>query len=207
MNKARLEALSDGVFSIVMTLLIFDIKVPILPEPVTNGALWQELAILSPHILVYAGTFIVLSVMWINHHFLFQSFAKKVDRYLNLTNLLYLMFVAFVPFSASFMGQYYTYQSAVVLYGLNILVITGISVFMTFHIKRTQGTDHLSMRLINQARFRSVLSISCYVFGIAISFVNPYASLFFYIFPVVFNFVPGLLNFTEHIFGFDLGED
>ncbi len=207
MNKARLEALSDGVFAIVMTLLIFDIKVPILREPITNDALWNQLAVLSPHILVYAGTFLVLSVMWINHHFLFQMFAIEVDRKLNLLNLVYLMFVAFVPFTASFIGEYHAYQSAVILYGANLLAITMIAVFIIRYIRKSQGVAHLSIRILKQARFRYIVNILSYLFGIAVSFVSTYASLFFFIFPVIFNIIPGTLDFTEKLFGFDLGQE
>src|ERR1700690_268375 len=100
MSKTRLESFSDCVFSIVMTLLVFDIKVPALPEPVTDLALWQSLGTIWPLILIYVLTFAVLSVFWVNHHFLFQTIAKSVDRQLNLLNLLYLMFVVLVPFTA-----------------------------------------------------------------------------------------------------------
>ena len=206
MSKARLEALSDGVFAIVMTLLIFDIKVPKIDAVVTNDALIQQLVILWPHILVYAGTFFVLSVMWVNHHFLFQMFAKEVDRRLNLLNLLYLMFVAFFPFSASFMGEYHTYQSATILYGLNLLAITLMSIAMTRYIRLSQGLEHLSQRLLNQSRFRFLVTLTCYLLAIVISFWSVYVSLLLYIFPVIFNIIPGTLDFTERLFGFDLGE-
>lgn len=207
MNKARIEALSDGIFAVAMTLLIFDIHVPNLPITVGDEVLWHSLAVLSPHIIVYIGTFIVLSTMWINHHFLFQLFANEetVDRSTNLLNLIYLLFVAFVPFSASFLGAYSAHQPAVVLYGANLLAITMLAVFLGYSIRQSHGTEHLSDRIINQSRFRSLLNIACYLLGIVASFWNPYVSLFFFIFPVIFNFVPGTLNFTEHLFGFDLG--
>ncbi len=101
MNKGRLEAFSDGVFSIVMTLLIFDVKVPQLVAPFTDHDLWAALSGVWPSITIFVLTFAVLSVFWINHHFLFEMFAKSIDRRLNLLNLLYLMFVVLVPFTAS----------------------------------------------------------------------------------------------------------
>ncbi|MDB5195612.1 MAG: hypothetical protein JWO84_796 [Parcubacteria group bacterium] len=205
MNKSRLEALSDGVFAVAMTLLIFDIKVPAFPHTITDAQLWQTLQAQSPHIIIYAITFIVLSTLWVNHHFLFQTFAKDVDRWLNLQNIIYLMFIAFVPFSAAFAGAYYTQQPAVVIYGLNLLAITFMSVVMVAHVKETQGVEHLSDRLLNQSRFRLVLSIVCYLIGLVLSFWNPYASLAFYNFPILFNFIPGTLDFTERLFKLDLG--
>src|SRR3954466_16056657 len=101
MNKSRLEAFSDGVFSIVMTLLVFDIKLPTTVAIHSNDTLLRELINIAPHISVYFVSFAVLSVFWINHHFLFNTFARSVDRWLNLLNLAYLSFVAFIPFSAN----------------------------------------------------------------------------------------------------------
>jgi uncharacterized membrane protein len=207
MNKSRLEAFSDGVFSIVMTLLVFDIKIPNIPEPVTDQAIWHQLAILSPLLGVYFLSFAVLSVIWINHHFLFHSFAKSVDRPLNLLNLAYLSFVAFVPFSAYFIGTFPSHQPAAIIYGLNIFVIVALSSRMVTYMKRHKGkllNENIPQRLVNQARFRSRLSLFCYVAGLAISFVNVPVTLFFYAFPVIFNITPGSLDLAEQIFRFSL---
>ena len=207
MNKGRLEAFSDGVFSIVMTLLIFDIKVPVIPEPVSNIELWRQFLLLWPLLSVYFLSFAVLSVLWINHHFLFHSFAKSVDRKLNLLNLTYLAFVAFVPFSAHFIGTYHTHQPAAIIYGLNIFIIAALSSRMVTYMKRNKQellNEDISQRLINQARFRSRLSLFCYVAGLCISFFNVPVTLLFYAFPVIFNIIPGSLDLAERIFRFSL---
>jgi len=206
MDKTRVVALADGIFAVAMTILIFDIKIPAFSSGVTDATLWHSLGILWPHVTVFALSFAVLSVMWVNHHFLFDSFAKEIDRRLNLINMLYLMFIAFVPFSASLIGEYSDHQPATIVYGVNLLLITLTSVWMVSYIKRTQGIEHLSDRLLNQSRFRSVLNILCYLFGIVVSFINVYVSLFFYIFPIIFNIIPGTLDFTEKLFRFSLGE-
>jgi uncharacterized membrane protein len=207
MNKGRLEAFSDGVFSVVITLLIFDIKVPTLPEPVTNATLWHALAILSPLLIVYFITFAVLSVIWINHHFLFHRFAKSVDRRLNLLNLSYLAFVAFVPFSAHLIGNYHQLQPAAIIYGLNLVIIVAISRRMVNYMMANKGellNDHLSPRLIKQARFRSSISLFSYIIGIIVSYVSVPLTLFFFAFPVIFNITPGSLDFVEHLFNLNL---
>lgn len=207
MNKGRLEAFSDGVFSIVMTLLIFDIKVPTIPEPVTNATLWHALAMLSPLLIVYFLSFAVLSVTWINHHFLFHRFAKSVDRRLNLINLAYLAFVAFVPFSAHFIGTYYEYQAAGIIYGLNLIIITALSRRMVNYLIAHKGellNENLSRRLVNQARFRSSVSLFSYAIGIGVSFVSVPISLLLFAFPVIFNITPGSLDFVEHLFNLNL---
>lgn len=207
MNKGRLEAFSDGVFSIVMTLLIFGIKIPAIPNPVSDATLWREIGLVAPLLGVYFLSFAVLSVLWINHHFLFHSFAKSVDRRLNLLNLTYLAFVAFVPFSSDLIGRYYTHQPAAIIYGLNIFIIVALSSRMVTYIKSHSGellNEHIPRRTINQARFRSRLSLFCYVAGLLISFLNVPAALLFFAFPIMFNIVPGSLDVTERLFRFSL---
>lgn len=206
MNKGRLESFSDCVFSIVMTLLIFEIKIPVLPEPVTDAALWHQVALLSPLIGVYFVSFAVLSALWINHHLLFESVAKAVDRRLNLLNLTYLMFIAFVPFSATFIGSYSTHQPAAIIYGLNIFIVVLLSSAMVSYVKGHAEllNENISQRTLNQAKFRSRLSLSSYAIGIACTFFFVPLSLFFYLFPVIFNIIPGSLDFAEKVFRFSL---
>lgn len=207
MNKGRLEAFSDGVFSIVMTLLIFDIKIPAIQNPVSDAQLWQQIALVAPLLSVYFLSFAVLSALWINHHFLFHSFAKSVDRRLNLLNLTYLAFVAFVPFSADLIGRYYTHQPAAIIYGLNLFIIVALSSRMVIYMKRHKGellNENIPQRTINQANFRSRLSLYCYLIGLVISFVSVPATLFFFAFPIIFNILPGSLNLAERLFRFSL---
>lgn len=207
MNKARLEAFSDGVFTIVMTLLIFNIKVPELQKPFTDADLWQALSGVWPNIIIYILTFAVLSTFWINHHFLFESFAKSIDRRLNLLNLLYLLFLVFVPFTATLWGEYSGHQPAAILYGLNIFCIVLISTGMGAYIRQTPELSHddISTRVIRQGQFRSRVTLIFYAVGIAVTFVSPPLAGLLYILPVIFNIIPGSINVMEKLFGFRLG--
>lgn len=206
MNKSRLEAFSDGVFSIVITLLILSIKVPTLGSGATDQVLWREIGLLIPAILIYVVTFAVISVLWINHHFLFHTFAKSVNRQLNLLNLLYLMFVAFLPFSADFFGLYIFHQPAAVVYGINIFLISLVSLFMVRYIRKTPSilNRDLETRTIKQSRIRTGISVFFALFGIVATFIYVPLSIFFYAFPVIFNIIPGTLDLSERIFGFTL---
>lgn len=203
MDKGRLEAFSDNVFSIVMTLLVFNITVPLLPAPFSDAALWNALGLTVPHIILFVVSFAVLSVLWTNHHFLFHMFAKSVDRKLNLLNLGYLMFVAFVPFSSNLIGAYWQHQPAGIIYGLNIFCIVAISAFMVRYILRRPElmADGLTPHFLKQAHFRSSVSLGCYLAGIAMTFVFIPASVFLYAFPIIFNIIPGTLTATERLFG------
>ena len=93
-GTGRLEAFSDGVFAIAITLLILEIGVPHVPA---DGSLWRALRELWPSYLSYAISFVIIGVMWINHHNLFRDIAR-VDHYLLVLNLLLLMSISFLPF-------------------------------------------------------------------------------------------------------------
>ena len=205
MNKSRVETISDGVFAIVMTLLVFDIKVPS-ADIISSADLWGALATLWPLFLSYAFSFLVLSVFWINHHFLFHSFTRAVNRQLNLLNMVYLLFLAFVPFSAHLLGTFYTHQAAVVVYGLNILAVVMTSTAMMVYIRARPElrNEDLSRRTVKQSWFRVWLSILLYVCGLLVSFISTPLSICFYLFPMFFNIIPGTLDFFERIFRFKL---
>ena len=199
MNKARLETFSDGVFAIVMTLHVLEIKVPELHGPVTDAQLLTSLFELAPFFLLYAISFIVLAVVWINHHFIFHSFAKEVDRVLNIMNTFYLMFVVFVPFSAHVLASYIHSPLAVVLYGLNLFIIVMIAHAMISYILKHKHLiyESLSRRLIAQSRIRSRTSLVFYALGMICAYVYIPASIFFFAFPIAFNFIPGTIDFLE----------
>ena len=205
MNKSRAESFSDGVFAIVMTLLVFEIRLPAVTGAVTNAQLWGMLATLSPLVASYMLSFLVLAVFWINHNFLFHSFIKELDRRLNLMNLIYLMFLVFVPFSANLFGTYPYNQPAALIYGLNILAVMVMSATMVRYLYRHKELRlEISSRLVKQARIRTGLTEVSYVLGILFSFFYIPASIFFYLFPLIFNIIPGTLNFIEKVFKFEL---
>ncbi|MEO6536805.1 MAG: TMEM175 family protein [Candidatus Paceibacterota bacterium] len=205
MNKARLEALSDGVFSIVLTILVFDIRLPEHTGAISNAELWNQLLILLPSITSFALSFLVIAVFWINHNFLFHTYTKKIDRGLNLLNLVYLLFLVFVPFSAHLMGTYSRNEPAALIYGLNILIIIVLMRIMFAHVsKRPELLNDVSTRISKQARFRATLTIVSYILGIVCSFVYIPASIFFYVIPMLFNVIPGTLDLIERIFRFKL---
>lgn len=207
MNKARLEALSDGAFAIIFTLLVIEIRVPEHIEQMTNAGLWHALTELAPLFLGYVVSFLVIAMFWISHSFFFSVFVKNIDRKLVGLNLLYLMFLALVPFSSHLLGRYADLQLAVFVYGLNVLAIglMAIALFRYALVSEEIDTAHNSPRLIAQARIRQNTTIGCTILGMMFIPVSISATLFFYAFPVVFNVIPGFLNRLERMFGFRLG--
>jgi TMEM175 potassium channel family protein len=126
-ETARVEAFSDGVFAIATTLLILAVGIDRAPQ----GDLGKYLVDLWPAYLAYAVSFLTIGIMWVNHHLLFDNFAR-VDRPMLLLNILLLMLIAFVPFptriAAEFARSEVDRRNAALLYGLT-LTITAVLFF------------------------------------------------------------------------------
>src|SRR4030095_8317802 len=123
MSKTRLEAFSDGVFAIVITLLILNVHVP-------DGRTLtlQSLRPLVPPLATFVLRFIIVGVYWISHHHTLH-FLKEVNRRLLVLNLLVLLCVVFIPFPTSLLGTGFNNPLAVRLYGLSLMA-TNASVFI-----------------------------------------------------------------------------
>jgi len=126
-QTTRLEAFSDGVFAIAITLLIIEIHVPAREHAETLG---HELLRIWPSYLGYLTSFLTIGVMWINHHYVFELIAR-VDRTMLLLNTLLLMLIAFVPFPTAVLAQFIQTdgaRAAALLYGAT-LTLTAITYF------------------------------------------------------------------------------
>jgi len=117
----RLEALTDAVFAIVMTLLVLEITIPEIVHPSLQAELPRRLLELWPKLYSYALSFIVLGLLWTLHHRSFHSI-KRCDSALVWLNIVFLMFVALIPFSTSLIGNYGTEQLSIVIYASNVLL-------------------------------------------------------------------------------------
>lgn len=123
-DTQRIEAFSDGVFAIAITLLILEIRVPQLnsTEGTTNTlSLTSALFALWPSYFAYIFSFVVIGIFWVNHHYVFQLYERS-DQVFNLFNLLFLMCISFLPFPTAVVARCITdaqqLQTVVVLYAL-----------------------------------------------------------------------------------------
>jgi uncharacterized membrane protein len=120
MGKGRLEAFSDGVLAVAITLLVLDLKVEVSPDE----SLWHQLRAEWPSFAAYVISFFVIGVIWVNHHALFLLM-DRVDRTMLFYNLLLLLWVSTIPFTTSTLASYVENGSAsdervaVVLYGIS----------------------------------------------------------------------------------------
>lgn len=206
LNKSRLENLSDGLFSIVLTLIVFDINIPAVVGGFhTNAALLTELISLLPLLTEFVLSFLVLAMFWISHNYFYTYFATTINRQLMLLNLLYLALISFIPFSARVLGTYFGAPLAADIYGLNVLLISITNIgILVYAIRSNEIETNISSRLLKQAKFRSYLTVSSALLGIILAWISFPLALLFFVLPLMFNILPGSLTALEQLFRFRL---
>jgi uncharacterized membrane protein len=179
-SPGRTEAFSDGVFSIAATLLVLDLKVP-----AAHGDLLSALAHLWPAYASYAVSFLTIGIIWMNHHTIFAHL-RRIDRPLQVLNLLLLLVVALIPFPTSILATYlesgHDQAAAGAIYGL---VMTGMGASFGSLWMYVLGHDALRTTIIPVARKRALLlrfaiGTPIYATGIALAFVSAKLSLLIY---------------------------
>ena len=206
LNKARLEALSDGVFAIVMTLLVIEIKVPELITKIDTSHLLEEMTHLQPLFVSYFLTFAIISVLWMAHHFLFHTYAKNIDRVVVQLNVIFLSFLSLIPFSSHFLGRYLDQPLAIVIFGINTFFAYLLILIMQQYILRAKNIENGNVpeRVYKQGIIRQAMNLGCTFFGIGFGLFNPTIGVILFLLPVVFNAIPGLLSGLEKVFGFEI---
>ena len=127
-GKNRIEALSDGIFAIVMTLLILEIHVPNLPSNAPNVDVVPALVALWPKFASYIVTFVSLGFFWVGHHIMYHAI-RRADRTLLWLNIFFFMFVSLLPFSTSILNAFAEAFIAPLFFGTNLAMIGWILFF------------------------------------------------------------------------------
>jgi uncharacterized membrane protein len=180
-SKSRVEALTDGIFSVVMTLLVLDVKLPKDLGHLTDGELWNVLASFEPKLSAYMISFIVSAVFWLGHHALMQR-VRCVNRVFLWLNLGFLFSLTFLPFTADLIGEHPHVQSAVLLYGVNLLAILSLQWLLWRYLYQHAELQDGEMTPADQEDLsrRYQLTLLIAVAAVALSFVSPRASIFAY---------------------------
>ncbi|MCU0425613.1 MAG: TMEM175 family protein [Candidatus Kapabacteria bacterium] len=173
-TKDRLEAFSDGVFSIIITLMVFDIKLPTLE---TDNTFWQVFLKVLPQLEAYILSFVTIAIIWINHHNIL-ALIKHVDMPLLWYNFHLLFWCTLIPFVNNFIGRYPHLSSASASYGL-VSMGVGLS-FMLLRryagIKAQLMHDHASEELERKVLRGNITSVLLYALATALGFISPYIS-------------------------------
>src|SRR5574337_1263884 len=129
MSHDRLHALTDGIFAIVMTLLVLELKVPALAV-VNNQNLWRALTAQEAVFASYLISFMVLFILWRAHNYLVSTMAKNLDANLVNLNMLFLLLVGLIPFTTHLIGSFPKEQLAIIIYALHIIFLAVTTLIM-----------------------------------------------------------------------------
>jgi uncharacterized membrane protein len=172
-STARIEGFSDGVFAIVITIMVLEFRVP---EHAFEAGLWQGVAAaIAPKLLTYALSFVVLTNLWIGHHALMHS-AHQATPVLMWTNNNLLFWISLVPFATMLFGEHVLAPNAVALYAAS-LAMTSLS-FTLLRLRVVRENKFAGKTLLAQRAGlrRSLISNSIYVAAIPTAYISVYAS-------------------------------
>jgi uncharacterized membrane protein len=193
LTKTRIEALTDGIFATVMTVLVLGLTVPAanLSEP----ELASQIRAHWPNYVAYAFSFIVLGVYWIGHHNQFH-YIKRSDRVFLWVNILFLLTIGFVPFSTSLLGLYPFSPTAVRVYGAN-LAATGLALYALWWYATSQYRlveKDLDPHIVSLAKRRIIVGPMVSLLGIGFSFLDTRISLVLYLLLIPFFIRPSHID-------------
>ena len=171
MRKERLEAFSDGVIAVIITIIVLEMKVPHGPEP-------DALLPLVPVFLTYVLSFIYVGIYWNNHHHMFQL-VKSIDGSVLWANLHLLFWLSLFPFATGWMGENHFAPLPTALYGV-VLLMSAIAYWLLQQcIVAANGTQSVLARSLGHD-WKGKLSPLAYVTAIPMAFVNPWISCALY---------------------------
>ena len=181
MNKGRLEAFSDGVFAILITIMVLELHAP-------EGATFEALRPLLPKFISYILSFTYVAIYWNNHHHLLQS-VKHVNGRVLWCNMLLLLCISLIPFVTAWMGENHFSASPVALYGIVLLLAALAYPLLLRSLIHLHGKDSLLAKSIG-SDVKGKISISIYITGILISFINSWISFGLYCLVACIWFIP-----------------
>lgn len=181
MNTGRLEAFSDGVLAIIITIMVLEMKVP-------HGDSLKELSPLGAVFLSYILSFIYIGIYWNNHHHMMHT-VNHVNGRVLWANIHLLFWLSLVPFVSGWMGENHFTKWPVILYGV-VLLMAGVAYYLLAHeLVRIHGKDSMIGKAIGKDR-KGILSVVLYVIGIALTFINPWMGFGVYCIVAIIWFVP-----------------
>lgn len=190
MKSARLEQLSDGIFAIVMTIIVFELKVPEFPIGASNLNIWHALVSMSPLFMSYILSFAMLFTYWRAHHFFISVYAKNIDMALTNINALFFLFVGLVPFSTSLLGLESGLQLPIIIFSVNIVLIGLCLYWMRDYIFRSDHIKNIevSHEEIIRGTIRTLVPVVSALIAIPLCFFHKEAALALLTIAILFNF-------------------
>jgi uncharacterized membrane protein len=185
-TTSRIETLVDGIFAIAMTLLVLNLSIPQLTNSVSNTTVENYLIGLIPKFFTYALSFVILGIFWRVNHQQFYRIKRANITFLWIT-VIWLLFVALVPFSTSLMGEFGNTQSANIFFNANLLLIGVFSGLIWYYATKKGFIDEklTRERIIELNKINLILPIVALI-AIGAAFIIPaYSTLMYLTIPLV----------------------
>ena len=168
MTKTRLEAFSDGVIAIIITIMVLELKVP-------HGETWADFAELIPVFISYVLSFMNVAIYWGNHHHLLHTI-KTINAKILWSNMHLLFWLSLTPFGTAYMGENHFSVTSVILYAC-LQLMNGIAYFIL--LKAITGSESHDEQLalpLKKQTSKGIYSIFAYIASIAAAFIHPFIS-------------------------------
>ncbi len=164
MNKSRLEAFSDGVLAIIITIMVLEIKAP-------EDYSFESLQHLIPVFLSYVLSFVYVGIYWNNHHHMLQV-VKRINGSILWSNLFLLFWLSLIPFATSWIGEHHFSAVPMSIYGLVLLMCAIAYNILQNKIIKLEGKDSILQRAVEKD-FKGKISNFTYLSAIPLAFVSP----------------------------------
>ncbi len=200
-STTRLEAFSDGVISIIITIMVLGIKLPSFDEKSSSEIIILNLKHLLPYLLSYAFSFMMIGIFWSNHHYMFHLL-EKIDVHLQWLNFLFLFFLSLIPFATALIGSNSFTPVAPALYG-TVLFLTSVTFLVMKHyslrkkLLHTDTSRELTYKIFKvsvMGRKKTIIGSIIYLIAIPLSFINVYAAYICFIIPAILFFIPDAID-------------
>jgi len=181
MNKGRLEAFSDGVIAIIITVMVLELRAP-------HGVDWEALRPVLPAFLTYLLSFVYVAIYWNNHHHMLHA-TEHINGGIMWANMHLLFWLSLVPFVTGWMGENHFARIPTALYGVVLLCAAIAYLILQTAILRDHGHNAKLAAAVGRDT-KGKLSILCYMVAILSAFVNQWISDVLYIFVALMWLVP-----------------
>ena len=198
MKQARLDQLADSIFAIVMTILVFEIRIPNYIGIVGEQTLLKSLFALSPIFLSYLLSFSLLFTYWRSHHFIESILAKNIDTRFSNLNAVFFLFVGLVPFSSHLLGKYSYSKTAIIFFALNIIFI-GLSLFkMRQYVINSKTIENAPVTKTENehANMRILFPVGAAIVAILVSLFSNNVAILLFTLAILFNFLEKSTKYT-----------
>jgi uncharacterized membrane protein len=181
MGKSRLEAFSDGVIAVIITIIVLEFKVP-------KGSDLASLVDLAPTFFSYVLSFVFVAIYWNNHHHMMHT-VQRVNGAMLWANMHLLFWLSLVPFATAWMAEHRFAAWPTLVYGVILLMAAIAYMILQASVIRLHGRDSTLATAVRRD-LKGKISVICYAAGIAVAFWNPWVSVGIYVVVACIWFVP-----------------